>query len=49
MRPVRFHNRLSHRPYCWILRSLPRRVFDRFDEHLLAYAIADPDCSIERA
>jgi len=38
---------LSHRLYAQILRWLPERIFARFDEHLLAYAIADPDCSIE--
>ena len=30
-----------------VLRWLPQRVFDRFDNHVLAYAIRDPDCSME--
>jgi salicylate hydroxylase len=46
--PLAFRSRLAHRVYSQLLRFMPRRSFDRFDEHLLAYAIADPDCSIER-
>jgi 2-polyprenyl-6-methoxyphenol hydroxylase-like FAD-dependent oxidoreductase len=40
-------SRLSYRLYTSVLGRLPQRLFDRYDEHLLAYAIADPTCSIE--
>ena len=50
--PMRFprlsRSRLAHALYRRMLAWFPQRIFDRFDEHLLVYAIADPDCPIER-
>jgi 2-polyprenyl-6-methoxyphenol hydroxylase-like FAD-dependent oxidoreductase len=43
----RFRSRVAHRINMRILAWLPQNIFDRFDRHLLRYAIADPDCPIE--
>ena len=45
MLPFRFTSPFAYRLYRPMLRSMPQRILDRFDEHLLAYASADPSWS----
>ncbi len=39
---------LGYRVGNLVLRLLPQRMLDRFENHVLKYAIGDPQCSIER-
>ena len=48
MMPFRFTSSFAYRLYRPLLRAMPQRILDRFDEHLLKYAIADPHCAAER-